>query len=80
MARLYEDVCDGIEKQLGGVECLELNEGDYSLGQEDLMEIASIMVHRGYSAQVFRFAKSLGKATLIIGHVAPPNQHAHEVF
>lgn len=80
MARLYEDVCDGIEEQLREVECLQLNEGDYSLGSEDLTEIASIMVHRGYSAQVFRFAKSLGRATLIVGRIVPMKQHTVEVF
>lgn len=75
MARLYEDVCDGLEKQLSAVECLELSEGEYSLGAEDLTELASIMVRRGYSAQVFRFSKSMDRpSVLVLGNMAPPKQ------
>lgn len=79
-ARLYEDVCDGLEKQLQDASCVELNEGDYSLAHGDLREIASIMQTRGYSAQLFQFAKSQGKTTLIVGPFATPKQRADEVF
>lgn len=79
-ARLYEDVCDGLEEQLQKAQCVELNEGDYSLGNDDLREIASIMQTRGYSAQLFQFAKSLGKATLIVGQLLLRPNNAREVF
>ncbi len=74
MARLYEDVCDGLEKQLSAVDCLELSEGEYSLGAEDLAELASIMVRRGYSAQVFRFSKAMDRSVLVLGNMGPPKQ------
>ena len=74
MARLYEDVCDGLEKQLSAVDCLELSEGEYSLGAEDLTELASIMVRRGYSAQVFRFSKALDRSVLVLGNMGLPKQ------
>lgn len=69
--KLYQDVCDGIEKQLQADECLELREGDHGLGHDDLCEIANIMSHRGYSSQVFRMTNDQGKNMLVLGR-APP--------